>query len=873
VNNARWERIQAVFHDAASHPETEWHALLASTCEDDESLKIEVFNMLQADKETGGLLGRDINDLARELVSAETDLIPLFEFGSYRLTGKKLGEGGMGSVWVAQRKDAGNLVAVKFLVHAGLSPARRESFAREIRTLAKLKHPFIARLYDAGTLEDGTPWFAMEYVVGEPFKTWCQRERMIAGQLRLFRLICEAVQYAHGQEIIHRDLKPSNILVEADGTPRLLDFGIARELRVQEDLPDRTRPGLRMMTPEYAAPEWIEDGTLGFFTDVYSLGVILYEMLTRKPRSLGPGGAGAVERPSVPGRLSFPEGGFLGNSTAWTDLDMLYLKATHRDVSQRYQSVEALLRDVNHYLRGEPLEARPDSFRYRVGKFVARNRRVVFAASVGSALLIGLLIAFAMRLAKARNAELAEAARTMRVEQFMLNLFEGGDKTVGPSNDLRVVALLDRGVKNAQELNHDPAIQAEVYETLGGIYEKLGNFPSANRLLQSAFEERRSVFGSDSTQVAESMVALGILQAGEANLADAEKNIRAALAILTRRLQPGDPALYRAQMALGKVLNERGQYKEAITILAEVVQREPIHGGETRAGTALTELADAHFYLGHYAISTGLNQRALEADERAYGSHHPRAAGDLVNLGNIQSQVGHYVEAERYYRRAMEIDQAWYGKDHPDTADATTYVAQAEMYQGRYAEASPLLEEALASMERVYGKNHPRVALVLNVLGSVHQKLGKLSQAESEEKRTVEIYRSAYGDKHWMTAVALGNLASVYLEKRQYHRAEPIFRDVIQRFTEAQSANHLNTGMARIKLGRTLLSEQRYTEAEKETLAGYEIVRRQSRASVSWLNAARRDLVKIYHALNEPDKASQFLNEVAAEKGEVVNSK
>ena len=229
MDSARWERVQALFHDAAARPASEQQAFLAGACRDDSAMMAEVLAMLGADGRGASLLDRGLSEVANQFVGAPLESISAQEFGPYRLK-KILGEGGMGVVWLAERADAGNLVAIKFLPHAGLSPARRERFAREIKTLGKLKHPLIARLYDAGALDDGTPWFVMEFVEGVRFTDYC-RQRPLEEQLRLFRKVCEAVQYAHGQEIIHRDLKPSNILVEEDGTPRLLDFGIARELQ------------------------------------------------------------------------------------------------------------------------------------------------------------------------------------------------------------------------------------------------------------------------------------------------------------------------------------------------------------------------------------------------------------------------------------------------------------------------------------------------------------------------------------------------------------------------------------------------------------------------------------------------------------------
>src|SRR5215472_4348245 len=257
MDSARYEQIQTIFHDALERPEAERQTFVEAACGSDTELLAEVLNMLDADSRRTSLLDRGLPDAAHETISAPFDPVSSRELGPYRLV-RILGEGGMGGVWLPERKDAGNLVAIKFLPHAGLSPARRERFAREIKTLAKLKHPFIARLYDAGTLADGTPWFVMEYVEGVQLTDYCRDEdHPFEARLRLFRKVCEAVQYAHGQEIIHRDLKPSNILVERDGTPRLLDFGIARELQQSDGPGDQTRAGLRFLSPDYAAPEWV----------------------------------------------------------------------------------------------------------------------------------------------------------------------------------------------------------------------------------------------------------------------------------------------------------------------------------------------------------------------------------------------------------------------------------------------------------------------------------------------------------------------------------------------------------------------------------------------------------------------------------------
>jgi serine/threonine-protein kinase len=470
MDGARWEHIKSVFHDALAKAETDRRLFVESACQGDRKMMAEILAMLKADATGSSLLDAGLIEIAWAMVGAPTESISMREFGPYRLK-EVLGEGGMGVVWLAGRSDTGNPVAIKFLPHAGLSPVRRDRFTREIRTLARLRHQFIARLYDAGTLPDGTPWFAMEYVDGVNLtEYWSNHPTAVHDQLRLFRSVCDAVRYAHGQEIIHRDLKPSNILVEKDGTPKLLDFGIARQLQQTDDLEEQTRPGLRFISPDYAAPEWARDGIVGPFTDVYSLGVILYRMLA----GILPADRSNPRRPST--AVNDEEAHRNASAVAkpsraeWNDLDTLCLKAIDHNPAHRYQSVEALIRDIDHYLRDEPLEAKPDSWRYRTAKFVSRNRRRVIAASAAFLIVAGQLLFFTVRLARARDAAVAEAARTERIQQFMLNLFQGDDKDAGPAGDLRVVTLIDRGVAQAPSLKREPEVQADLYQTLGTMY-------------------------------------------------------------------------------------------------------------------------------------------------------------------------------------------------------------------------------------------------------------------------------------------------------------------------------------------------------------------------------------------------------------------
>jgi len=610
---ARWRLIQDLFHAAADLPASEQHAFLESRTEGDPTLVAEVEALLVEDRTPGSFLDRSLPEVANHLLGPDSP----GRVGPYRVL-RLLGEGGMGVVYLVEREDVGGRAALKLLRDGWVSPSRRARFLTEQRTLAQLDHPAIAQLHDAGALPDGTPWFAMEYVEGVPLTEYCRaRSCSLAERLRLFRAVCEAVQHAHRHAVIHRDLKPSNILVKPDGAVKLLDFGIAKHLDPTGPATDPTRTGLRLMTPAYAAPEQVEGGRLGVQTDVYALGVLLFELLAgRLPfelTGLQPHEAARRVLEQEPPRPSQVAGRPVQASRgAWADLDVLCLTAMQRDPARRYPSVEALIRDLDHHLAGEPLDARPDSLAYRAGKLLRRNARSVLVASAVGLAVLGVTAYAAVRLARARDAVAAEAARTQRIQQFMLQLFEGGTGEVGPSSDVKVVDLVDRGVREAQSLEAEPAVEAELLQTLGGIAQNLGRLDQAGALLARALELRRTAFGPDHPDVARSLVASAQLSSARGDYGEAEKQTREGLAILRRHLSRNDPEVARAVSALGRILENAGRYPDAIRELEEAVRLQTGRPGlEGDLSASLTELANCHFYVGQYAEADALNQKVL----------------------------------------------------------------------------------------------------------------------------------------------------------------------------------------------------------------------------------------------------------------------
>jgi serine/threonine-protein kinase len=863
LDRERWDRIQQVFHDVVDLPADERTASLELACQGDEDLKRAIAELLAQDKTGGSIIDRDVDAVADRLFSdsgaAATGtfapshprtfapshprtlapshprtLAPSHPrtFGPYRVI-QRLGEGGMGVVYLAEREDVGQRAAVKVLRDLWLSPESRVRFAGEQRTLARLNHPSIAKLYDADTLADGTPWFAMEYVEGISLTQYCwQHGCSTRERLRLFRDVCEAVQHAHQRLVVHRDLKPSNILVTSDGSIALLDFGIAKQLEALDTPANQTRTLSRLMTPSYAAPEQLTGGEAGIQSDIYSLGVILYELLTgRLPfdlTNITPRDAEALilerqpERPSIAARESST--GASASAAAWGDLDVLCLTAMHKDGQRRYRSVEAL---------------------------AAASVILVAAAA-----LVGF---YTVRLNRANATARAEAAREQRIQQFMLQLFNAGETDAAPSNDLRVVTLVDRGVQEARGLSGEPAIQAALYQTLGSLYQRLGRYDRADELLRLAWDARIRLGGREHPDALESEIALGLLQIDRAKLDEAERLEREALDISTRTRPAGDRLIAKATAALGKVLEERGAYDQAIPVLERAVKTyEAASPPPPEFAAALSQLANTHFYAGHMEASEALNKRALEIDRALHGPRHANIAESLLNLGAIASNREQYADAVRYYREALDIMQEWYGEPHPQTASAMTILAQGLVRLRQYDEASSLFKRALATQESVYGPVHRRVSFVLNELGMLALVKNDLDDAESALGRALEINRKLYQNTHFRVGNSLANLGSVYIAREQYGRAETILREAIAVDEATLPASHVNTAIARVKLGRALARARRYADAEGPLLEGYRSLKAQASPPASWIKTASEDLVSVYAAMGKPEQANAF---------------
>ncbi len=817
MNKDRWEKLQRFFEDARRLPPDERLAFVQSS-EGDYDFVSQLLRMLEQDAR-GSFLDREIVSIAAEIFE-ESEVLPFETVGPYRLL-RKLGAGGMGVVYLAERHDWKSKVAIKIPRDIWISSDRLKRFTDEQRLLARLVHPSIARIYEGAILANATPWFAMEYVDGEPITEYCRANgKSVQERLQLFLSVCDAVQYAHTHAIIHRDLKPSNILVTPSGEVKLLDFGIAKQLGDSLDFSAVTRIGQHPVTLAYAAPEQVLLNNISTQTDVYSLGVILYELLTGKApldfSGLTPSQAEEIvrtrepEKPSLAAQRSV-KGDAPGDiaprpsPSEWADLNVLILTAMHRDVARRYDSVDALRREINHYLKSEPLAARADTLTYRSAKFLRRRRVPVALSAAALALIIGLITYYTIRLAKARDDALAEVTRTRLAREFTQNLFEGGDQEVGPSKDLRVIDLLDNGLKKANALKGDPIQQGELYTTLGSLFVNLGEYPKADSALHSAYRILASA-DPHSHELAEVLVDLGILYSAEGHPEHAQSCIRKGVAI-EEQTAPPDPRLvfkYKTALAYSLVQNEP---RAAVTILDELLKVPSSVADDELQSDVWDLLATAYINVGEYTKAEPFARRVLAYTRRTRPADHPDIATELVNLNAIQSHLGQYGKAEKSLREALYIDQTWFHKDHPETSDVMRLLAQTLFQEHRFGEAMVFARRALADEEKAYGNLHPRVVYALHIVGRLALQRGSIDEAESIFKK--EITASRVLKENTDLPLALSYLGDIYVQKKFYAKAAESYRASIAVFPRSPKEHSAELAETNFKLKKALLLEQR----------------------------------------------------------------
>jgi eukaryotic-like serine/threonine-protein kinase len=863
ISRDRWQRVEAIFDEAYDLPAHERAAYLARACGEDVDLRGQVEALLTATSVTGGILETPMFEGAAAILrspdpAAQRGPEEGERIGRFRVI-RELGVGGMGSVYLAERADGAfeQRIALK-LIRGGMDNddiLRR--FLQERQILARLEHPHIARLVDGGADEAGRPFIAMEYVAGQPITSYCDRHALgVRARIELFMQVCAAVHYAHQNLVVHRDLKPSNILVTDDGQVKLLDFGIAKVLH-HEEAPEAnvTRVGLRVLTPDYAAPEQVRGDAVTTATDVYALGAILYELvsgrrahritrytaaeverevcdhdplppstaITKQERA----GRGVIaDRPPAAEAVSRVRGTTLDRLRRQLrgDLDAIVLQALQKEPARRYGSAEALQQDLRRYLAGQPVAARRESLAYRVQKF-ARRHAIGVAASILVAL--SLLAGLAGTTWQARVAA-REAAKAREVSTFLTGLFEVSDPNFSNADRVTARELLDAGARRIDsELAGQPDVRAEMLALLGEIHRKLGLYEKADTLLDQALRIRRDLYGPDSPELAEMLVAVGNLRADQGRAEEAELALREALAIREATHRGDHAAIAGSLRDLAAVLSTRGELAEA-----ESLQRRGLAMGVRLHGPAHAEVARDHENLstilrskGDYDGAIAAAEQALEIRQEVLGAQHLETTTASSNLALLLSETGDLDRAENLYREVLAFDLQRLGETHPYTATVTNNLAFVLQRKGDLAEAELLYRRVLDISRPLYGGPHPYVAAVINNLALVLRDSGRLEESEELLREALAMFRAIFDDSHYSVGTAHALLGSVVHLRGRLREADSLYIEGLARLRPAFPDGHPRTASALLGRGRLLVESGRASDAEALLRESFEMRR------------------------------------------------
>lgn len=862
-------------------PAEERPAHLDKTCGDDPGFKAFVSRLLvQATAEDGNLspggglhfFGVETSDFAPHGVARAKigDQV-----GAFRLI-RELGQGGMATVYLAERADGQfeQQVAIKVLDRLGETAGR---FEQERQILASLDHPNIARLLDGGVTEHGAPYVVMEYVEGIALLDYCtQHELNIEERIRLFVQVADAVNDAHRKLIVHRDIKSANVLVNATGTPKLLDFGIAKLLGT--DVLPNAAPVTQMaapMTPEYASPEQVRGEPLSVATDVYQLGFLLYLLLTgRSPYDVPRRDLAALIHaitdvaPMPPSRRVFGEDGYIVAGTSLKnlakalngDLDRIVLKALHKDPRHRYSSAEALAEDLENVLSNRPIAARPDSLGYRTKKFVQRRALAVTVSAIVAVSVVAGASAFTYQLALAEKAATLEAAKANQVTRFLMGLFSANNPAEALGSDITASQLLVQGLKDVEALDDEPAVQAQLLVVLGNVYLQLGQYEQSQPLLERALAIREVLFAPPHGELAESLTAIGNLKSATGEHVAAESSYRRALTMREALFGPEDSKVAEVLQHLAWDLSLQGRLEEA-----EVAARRSLSIRQTRFGSRSLEAALSANVLGNVLTSQGeldsaeaLLRRVLEVRKAALPETHPDLTDAMSNLSGVLFRKGDLDGTLALLSEKMRLDRNVFGEEHPEIVFNLKNLGTLAVQRGELREAEQLLEEAYIMSQRVFGDQHPQTASALHGLGGLYVREEKyvLARPRLEEARKIRI--EALGAHHPDVASVEDTLGVLLLKVGAFPESSNMLKSALDKRRIAFGNDHANVALSLNNLAMLSLETGNYAESESQLLEALRIAESAQGAGHPRVTQYQRNMVKLYNAWGKPEQAAVY---------------
>lgn len=806
-----FDRIEEIFLEALDLDPSKRAAFIEETCGSNHALRREVISLLEAHEEadasfleeTPSMLGHALPNVSRRLERV----------GPYRIL-RELGKGGMGIVYLAERDDDQyhKRVALKVMQQQRLNlMGMRERFLAERQILAGLEHPNIARMLDGGVTDDEVPYFALEYVEGLPIHEYCDAHHLsIDERLRLFMTVCRAVHYAHQNLIVHRDLKPSNILVTPKGVVKLLDFGIAKlidpDSQPHLEAVPITRTGMRIMTPEYASPEQVRGDKLTTSSDVYQLGVLLYELLTghrpyrlktriqheieriiceEEPRrpSTAISDLREVVQPDGTTRTMTPDTISEARSTHTDklrrqligDVDNIVLMAMRKETHRRYASAEQLLEDIKRHLDGLPILARKDTVGYRANKFIQRHRFGVMAVAT----VMLLLVAFSIVTAVQATRIAAERDRAEEIQAFLADLLKSADPEEAQGEDLRVRDLLDRSAERIENELQQPSTKIALQRLMSEVYASLGEYPEAEQLARQSLAQTTAFYGARHAETAKSLNILGNMLRAQSLYNEAEPLYRDALAMQDelRGIDPLDVA--SSQKNLAWLLQEKGQFAEAKALYETALATRQAHLTPDHPDviTSKSRLASLLEDLGNFAEAEPLFREVLDARLHVLGSNHPQVAIGLNNLGLLLYYRAEFEEADSLFEASIALRKKLYDPEHPSVAAGLNNLAMLKTRLREFETGDSLYAQALAINQKRLGEKHPRVASTLSSLAHAARRQGNIRLAEERTRAALAMRREILGEDHPSVALSLTDLGNILERTSRFDAAEEAYRE------------------------------------------------------------------------------------------------
>lgn len=812
-DRAHAERLIELFEAVADMDAAARGRWLQAHC-DDPALRAEVLALCRSDSQRRGVLDQTSDRLAGTLIEPEDEPAAAMlgtRVGAWTITAL-LGEGGMATVWLGERADGEfeQEVAIKCLKTALAGPAYLRLFERERQILASLEHPGIAHLLDRGVTAEGVPYLVMPRITGEPLIRACDaRDLKLRQRLQLFVQVCDIVQYAHQKLVLHRDLKPGNILIDTEGRPRLLDFGVAGLLKDASGEAAATRA--LALTPGYAAPEQLEGKPVGVAADVYALGVVLCELLTGGHHPKLESGQDPASRTACwPSRL------VRGDDThdaAWArrrahklrgDLDAIVLKCLRQEPGQRYASVAELARDLRSYLEQRPVAAHRGRFGYRARLFMRRHAAGLAAAALVLAVLVGALL-WSLEQNRQTRAALAESEAAYA---FMQGLFESNLPAGATSTLPSTADLLARGAARARtELAPKPRLQVRLLTAIGGIYRRLDRYEKAQAMLHEAMAvaAARKAAGKPVSDLM-TRVQLGLLANQQGRYKDAARVLESVLA--QRRRHGGfTRELTNAMRGLARALSQLDEHDRAIALYREALST--IESSDASSPEALAvarnDLGGALFRARRYEESIPVLRRALADHIRLHGRVHAEANTTANNLANALAATGRKQEALQMLREVVANDKLIYKRPSRKTAVHLRNLGVALVGLGQLFEARQVFQQTRSAFLAVFGKDHPLLTQIISVQAAVEYKLGHYATAEPMQRRNLAQFK-ARGEERYIVALEATNLARTLAGQGKLAEARELAVAAVQLKTELRGADDrsLITSLAALALAERL---------------------------------------------------------------------